>query len=70
MKRNESNADRIARTILGIALVGGGLLFGGVAAIVLYLLAAVLLLTAAVGVCPLYRLVGFDTCRLSKTCAQ
>lgn len=70
MKRNESNADRILRAILGVALVGGGLLIGGWAALVLYLVAAILLFTAATGFCPLYRLFGIDTCRMSKTCAQ
>lgn len=70
MKRNESNADRILRAVLGVALVGGGLLIGGWAALVLYLVAAILLFTAATGFCPLYRLFGIDTCRMSKTCAQ
>ena len=70
MKRNESNSDRIVRAVLGVALVGGGLLFGGWAALVLYVVAAVLLFTAATGFCPLYRLLGIDTCRMSRTCAQ
>jgi hypothetical protein len=70
MKRNESNADRLLRAVLGVALVGGGLLFGGWAALVLYVVAAILLFTAATGFCPLYRLFGIDTCRTSGTCAQ
>jgi uncharacterized membrane protein len=70
MKRNESNADRILRAVLGVALVGGGLLIGGWAALVLYVIAAVLLFTAATGFCPLYRLFGIDTCRMSRTCTQ
>jgi uncharacterized membrane protein len=70
MKRNESNADRILRAVLGVALVGGGLLIGGWVALVLYVVAAVLLFTAATGFCPLYRLLGIDTCRMSRTCAQ
>ncbi len=70
MKRNESNADRILRAVLGVALAGGGLLIGGWVALVLYVVAAVLLFTAATGFCPLYRLLGIDTCRMSRTCAQ
>jgi uncharacterized membrane protein len=70
MKRNESNADRILRAVLGVALVGGGLLAGGWAALMLYVIAAILLFTAATGFCPLYRLFGIDTCRASGTCTQ
>ena len=70
MKRNMSNLDRIARAVLGVALVGGGLFFGGFAAIVLYVLAAIMLVTAAAGFCPIYRLLGIDTCRMSRTCSQ
>jgi len=70
MKRNESDSDRIVRAVLGVALVGGGLLVGGWAALALYVVAAVLLFTAATGFCLLYRLFGIDTCRTSRTCAQ
>ena len=69
MKRNLSNLDRIVRVVLGGGLVAAGLAAGGTAGIVLYLLAAILLVTAAVSFCPLYRLLGIDTCKLSKTCA-
>jgi len=68
MKRNESNVDRIARAVLGVVLVGGGLFFGGAVGIVLYLLAAIMLATAVTGFCPIYKVLGIDTCRLSKTC--
>jgi hypothetical protein len=68
MKRNESNIDRIVRIVLGVALAGGGIAVGGTVGIVLYVLAAVMFVTAITGFCPLYRLFGIDTCKLSKTC--
>ena len=70
MKRNMSNLDRIVRVVLGGGLVAAGIAVGGVPAVVLYLVALVLLATAVVSFCPLYRLLGLDTCKLSKTCAQ
>lgn len=68
MKRNESNIDRIVRAVLGVALIGGGIALGGTLAIVLYVLAAVMFVTALIGFCPLYHLFGIDTCKLSKSC--
>jgi len=70
MKRNESTIDRVLRAVLGVVLAGIGLALGGVPAIVLYVLAAVMLVTAATGFCPLYKLLGIDTCKMSKNCQQ
>jgi hypothetical protein len=70
MKRNVSNLDRWARIALGVVFVGAGLAVGGWLALVLYLVAAVLLVTAAVAFCPLYKLLGIDTCKMSRTCAE
>ena len=61
---NESNADRILRLIVavvaaGIAIAVGG--FGSVLGIILFLVAAIMLVTAAVGFCPLYRIFGLST---------
>jgi len=68
MKRNVSNLDRWARIALGVVLVGAGLAVGGWLALVLYLLAVILVGTAVVAFCPIYRLLGIDTCKMSKTC--
>ncbi len=63
MTHNESTVDRGIRAVLGVAalvwalFVGVGSLMG----IVLVALAAVLLVTAAVGFCPLYRLLHVST---------
>lgn len=68
MKRNESNLDRIIRVILGAGLVVAGVLVGGTVGIVLYVLAAVMFITAITGFCLLYKLFGIDTCRASESC--
>lgn len=70
MKRNESMIDRVVRAVLGVALVSIGLVVGGVAATVMYIVAAILIVTAAIGFCPLYALLGIDTCKMSKNCTQ
>lgn len=60
---NEANWDRIARAILGLALVITA--FTGVVpgawGIVLAVLGLVALVTGAIGFCPLYRLFNFRT---------
>jgi hypothetical protein len=64
MKRNESNADRIIRAVLGFALIALWILgvTQGLLAIILGVAGAVLALTALVGFCPLYALFGINTC--------
>jgi uncharacterized membrane protein HdeD (DUF308 family) len=65
MKTNEGPLDRIARVVVGLVLIGLGLF--GVAAgawiYVTYVLGAILLLTGAVGFCPIYRLFKFSTAK-------
>lgn len=63
MKLNESNTDRIIRAVAGIALLylGFGGALGGAFAIVADVLGVVMLLTGAVGFCPLYSLFKFGT---------
>ena len=64
MKKNMGGADRIIRTI--IALTVGVLYWQGIIegtlAYVLLALAAVFLLTSFISFCPLYKLVGLNTC--------
>jgi hypothetical protein len=64
MKKNMGNADRIIRVM--IALIIGGLYFGGVITgtlgIVLMVLAVVFVLTSAISFCPLYAPFGIKTC--------
>jgi len=56
--RNEGTVDRVVRIVLGVALLAFGLFTRSwVGAI-----GVVPLLTGAVGFCPLYRLIGVQTC--------
>ncbi len=63
MKTNESNVDRIIRVVVGIVLLFlgfGGSLTGSLA-VVANVLGVVMLLTAAIGFCPLYAVFKFST---------
>ncbi len=63
MKVNESNTDRIIRTLAGIVLLAlyfTGVVTGGLG-IVFIVLGAIALLTGIVGFCPLYALLKFRT---------
>lgn len=63
MTHNVGTVDRAVRTVLGLAGIVWAFSTGvttGVG-IVLVVVAAVLLVTAAVGFCPLYRLLGIST---------
>ena len=67
MKLNESGMDRIIRVVLGIALVGldlGGVISGWVG-IVSLVVGIVLVLTGAVGFCPLYAMFKLRTNKAS-----
>lgn len=69
MTMNMGSADRKARAfVVAPVLVAAGLLVGpaGWLAIVLYVLAAVMLGTAAAGSCPLYSLFGLRSWPLQR----
>jgi hypothetical protein len=60
---NEGSLDRAIRLVLGVALLALALAaLSGVWQIVAGAAAVILLLTAAVGFCPLYRIFGISTC--------
>ncbi len=64
MDPNVGKTDRIARFVLGIIAVIAAFAVGVWSSwgFVLGAIAAVLLLTAAVSFCPIYRLFGISTC--------
>lgn len=69
MKINMGTGDRVVRIVIAIAL---SVLFftGSVSGTLSYVLLAiggVFLLTSIVGFCPLYRLVGVNTCKTKGT---
>lgn len=59
LKRNEGTVDRIIRVVLGLALIslvfiGPQTLWG--------LVGVIFLATGIVGMCPLYRILGINSC--------
>ena len=68
MKKNMGMADRLLRIILAIVvavLIYLGEL-SGTAAIILGIFAGVFLLTSIINYCPLYTIVGINTCKAKK----
>jgi len=68
MKKNVGNADRIIRVIL--AAIFAVLYFTGVVpgtvGLVLVALAGIFVLTSLIGSCPIYTIVGLNTCPAKK----
>lgn len=68
MKVNMSSADRIIRVIIAViftALYFTGTVTGTIG-LVLTVLAAVFLLTSAIGFCPIYKVLGIATKKETK----
>jgi len=68
MSTNESTLDRIIRGVVGavalvVAVVVG---VGSVGGILLVVVGGILVVTAAVGFCPLYRILGLSTAPADK----
>lgn len=64
MKQNMGNTDRLIRTVIAlltVAAYGTGIVSGTIG-IVLLILAAVFLLTSLFSFCPLYTVLGINTC--------
>lgn len=68
MKSNESSIDRIIRAIVGVGGLVGALTIGigSVVGILLLVVGGVLVVTAATGFCPLYRVLGLSTVPAKK----
>ncbi|MFZ1306598.1 MAG: DUF2892 domain-containing protein [Ferruginibacter sp.] len=69
MKKNMGTADRIFRIILAavIAFLYYNKTITGTLGIVLLVLAGVFVLTSLISFCPLYKLVGLNTCPAKKS---
>ena len=69
MKKNMSSADRIIRVLL--AAVFAYLYFGSVVTgtfgLILLILGVIFVLTSLVSFCPLYKLVGINTCPAKRS---
>lgn len=68
MKANMGSVDRIIRAVVGLAALLGAWAIGSgsVAFVLLMVVGAILLVTAAVGFCPLYRVLGLTTCPVAR----
>jgi hypothetical protein len=68
MTRNEGNTDRVVRLVVGVVATGAAFAVGAGSAlgIALLVVAAIMVVTAATGFCPLYRIFGFSTCPVPK----
>lgn len=63
---NESNADRIARVVVGVALlIAGFAALNGVLAVIAIIVGLILTVTGAVGFCPIYAVLKTGTRKLS-----
>ena len=65
-KRNDGTIDRALRVILGLALIAGYFMNGDGAYSWLYLIGIVPLVTGLIGSCPLYTILGLNTCPMKK----
>ena len=68
MQKNMGSADKIIRTILAavVAFLYYNKTITGTLGIVLLVLAGVFLFTSLISFCPLYKLVGLNTCPVKK----
>ncbi len=68
MKKNMGIADRSIRTLVGlvIAVLYFTNVIGGVLGIVLLILGIVNIIASVIGSCPVYPLLGFNTCSKKK----
>jgi hypothetical protein len=64
MKTNVGNIDRILRAVVGLALIA--LTLAGTIGVWGWI-GVVPLVTAALGFCPLYTVLGFSSCPMKKT---
>lgn len=64
MKKNMGNVDRLVRLFLAVVFVSLNVsgVVSGAFGIVLYILAAIFVLTSVVSFCPIYTLFGLNTC--------
>lgn len=67
-ERNEHEIDRIVRAVVGVAAGVGAFMvgFSGVWGWLLAVVGVIMLGTAAVGFCPLYRIFGISTCAVPQ----
>lgn len=72
MKKNMGNADRVIRLVLAgvLALLWFQQIVTGTLGIVALAVAVVFALTSFISFCPLYKLIGINSCSITKPNAQ
>lgn len=66
MKKNMGQTDRMIRAIVGVALIVAFFMVSSAWGWLLLAIGAVMLGTAAMGVCPPYGLFGINTCSVKE----
>ena len=66
MERNVGTIDKVIRVLIAIALVVVGIVGAGAGLWWIAIVALLPLVTAGVGFCPLYRLIGVKTIKVKK----
>ncbi|HRC08733.1 MAG TPA: DUF2892 domain-containing protein [Miltoncostaeales bacterium] len=68
MKPNVGSTDKMVRALVAVVAVVLAFVTGPGSAlgIILFVVAAIAALTALVGVCPLYKVLGMNTCPVDK----
>ncbi len=68
MKKNMGNTDRIVRILLAavVAVLYFTNIISGTVGVILLVLAGVFVATSLVSFCPLYTLIGMNTCGVKK----
>ncbi|MCV2864242.1 DUF2892 domain-containing protein [Defluviimonas sp. WL0075] len=67
LKNNVGGIDRILRVILGVALIAGFFMNADASMRWLYLLGIIPLATGLLGTCPLYTILGLNTCPMKRS---
>ena len=66
LKKNVGGLDRIARIVIGLALLAGFFLNADASMRWLYLIGIVPLATGMMSSCPLYSVIGLSTCPVKR----
>jgi hypothetical protein len=67
LKKNEGTVDRALRVIVGLALLAGFFAMPEASYRWAFLIGIVPLATGLIGSCPLYTVLGINTCPVKKT---
>lgn len=69
MRTNVGNADRVIRLVIPVIviLLSFFRVVTGTFALILLIVAAILALTSIIGICPLYNVLGINTCKKPRS---